>query len=169
MGLVLMLALGATAAQAQIQGAGYYNAYAGPVYLNEHGVALSGYDPVAYHTVGRPVRGAKELAVSYVGAIYLFSSREHQNLFAENPERYVPAFGGWCAYGLATRPGDPNTRKPGKYRSNPRTFKIIGGTLYVFHNRAGFNALERWNQDEEAYLIQAHAAWEAIGPLGAPG
>ena len=44
---------------------------------------------------------------------------------------------------------------------------MIDGKLYLFYNRGGFNALEHWNQDEPAYLIQAHAAWEAIGPLGA--
>lgn len=166
-GLVLILALGATAAQAQIQGAGYYNAYAGPVYLNEEGLAISGYDPVAYQTVGRAVKGAKEFTLTYDGATYLFASRENLNLFAAEPERYVPAFGGWCAYGLATRPGTPNTRKPGKYRASPRTFKVIDGKLYLFYNRGGFNALQHWNKDEAAYLIQAHAAWDAIGSLGA--
>jgi YHS domain-containing protein len=62
---------------------------------DERGVAIKGYDPVAYFTEGEPVRGKEELSFQWKGARWLFSSREHMDLFAKEPERYAPRYGGY--------------------------------------------------------------------------
>jgi len=66
-----------------------------PINVGADGIALKGYDPVAYFTLGRPVKGEKEFQHEWQGARWLFSSRDHLALFQENPEKYVPQYGGY--------------------------------------------------------------------------
>lgn len=73
-------------------------------------LALHGYDPVAYFTQGKPVRGQDSITVVHEGAAYRFSNAEHQKLFKADPARYAPQFGGYCAFGVAIEKkfdGDP--------------------------------------------------------------
>lgn len=65
---------------------------------NKDGVAIQGYDPVAYFTEGKPVQGTQEYASEWMGARWYFSSEENRDLFALNPEKYAPRFGGYCAF-----------------------------------------------------------------------
>lgn len=67
----------------------------------ETGVALEGYDPVAFFTEGRAIEGTSDFASQWGEAIYHFASREHMDAFKEDPEKYAPAFGGYCAYGAS--------------------------------------------------------------------
>lgn len=67
----------------------------------ETGLALQGYDPVAFFTEGRAVKGSPDDAVQSGEATYLFSSKEHMKAFQADPERYEPAFGGYCAFGAS--------------------------------------------------------------------
>lgn len=71
------------------------SAPAAPINVNADGVALKGYDPVAYFTLNRPVRGQKEFQHEWNNAKYLFFSREHLLLFQENPDKYAPQYGGY--------------------------------------------------------------------------
>src|SRR5260370_18475428 len=71
------------------------------VNVDENGVALQGYDPVAYFTDGRPVKGTQELAASYNGATYYFVSAEHKAQFKREPGKYAPSFGGFCAFAVS--------------------------------------------------------------------
>ena len=71
---------------------------------------LSGYDPVAYFTEGKPVRGNGYHVSHFKGVTYAFASEEHKELFDANPEKYVPAYGGYCAYGVAE--GGENCFRP---------------------------------------------------------
>ena len=64
-------------------------------------VILAGYDTVAYHTEGRPVKGEADITALYNGAIYRFASKGNRKLFVANPAKYAPAYGGFCAYGAA--------------------------------------------------------------------
>ena len=66
-----------------------------PVNVDADGVALKGYDPVAYFTMGQPVKGQEEFMHEWQGARWLFSSSEHLALFQENPEKYAPQYGGY--------------------------------------------------------------------------
>ena len=65
-----------------------------------NGIAISGWDTVAYFTENRAVAGSSEFTHEWQGATWLFSSAEHRDLFAADPEAYAPQFGGWCAYAL---------------------------------------------------------------------
>lgn len=64
----------------------------------QNGVAIRGYDPVAYFTMDAAVEGVPSISAEHDGVTYYFSSEEHRELFESNPERYVPAYGGWCAW-----------------------------------------------------------------------
>ena len=66
-----------------------------PINVDPEGVALKGYDPVAYFTLAGPVKGRKELQYGWHGANWLFSSQEHLDMFQENPEKYAPQYGGY--------------------------------------------------------------------------
>src|ERR1700722_5985188 len=64
-------------------------------------IAIKGYDPVAYFPDGKPIKGSAEFTFAYKDAVFEFASAEHQRLFAADPERYAPQFGGFCAFGTA--------------------------------------------------------------------
>jgi len=66
-----------------------------PINMTEDGIAIKGYDPVAYFTMGRPVQGQKELQFQWQGASWLFAAREHLEMFRENPEKFAPQYGGY--------------------------------------------------------------------------
>ena len=66
-----------------------------PINKNWRGLAIKGYDAVAYFTLGKPVKGKSEFEYKWEGAKWRFSSSEHQNLFAANPEKYAPQYGGY--------------------------------------------------------------------------
>lgn len=120
--------------------------------LND-GVALQGYDPVSYFQAG-PVRGKAQWRFTYSGATYLFSSNENLDAFRTNPERYEPAYGGWCAYAM----GDTGE----KVKIDPETYKIVNGRLYLFYNFWGNNTLRSWNRDELHLRQAADTNWEKI-------
>jgi YHS domain-containing protein len=71
------------------------------VNVDQNGVALQGYDPIAYFTDGQPVKGAKELFANYSGATYYFASVEHKAQFEKEPGKYAPLFGGYCAFAVS--------------------------------------------------------------------
>jgi len=114
-------------------------------------VAIDGYDPVAYFKLNKAVKGKKDLAVSYQGVIYYFSSPENKEEFKKNPSRYEPEYGGWCAYAMGA--------KGEKVSIDPETFKIADGRLYLFYNRFFNNTLKSWNKEESKLKPAADASW----------
>ncbi|MGK4569409.1 YHS domain-containing (seleno)protein [Flavobacterium sp. 3HN19-14] len=100
----------------------------------ENKVAIQGYDPVAYFKQGKAVKGKKEIASSYEGAIYYFATQADKDAFAKNPAGYEPQYGGWCAYAMGAN-GE-------KVEIDPETFKIIEGKLYLFYNAYFNNTLK---------------------------
>lgn len=97
-------------------------------------VAIKGYDPVAYFTEGRPVKGLPSLAHDFDGSRYLFASPRNRELFAANAERYVPQFHGLCAAGLA----DGRIVEP-----DPTAFIVRDGKLYLFQAARGVQRVEQ--------------------------
>lgn len=73
----------------------------GPINVDGNGVALQGYDPIAYFVDGGPRKGEPRFAVTHSGALWLFSNEANRRRFEQDPEHYIPAFGGYCAYGVA--------------------------------------------------------------------
>ena len=121
-------------------------------YNLERGVtAIRGYDPVAYFTVNKAVKGKPQLKLIYSGVTYQFSTKENLELFKKDPAHYEPKYGGWCAYAMGTT-GE-------KVEIDPETFKIIDGKLYLFYNMFFNNTLADWNKNEANLKIAADKNW----------
>ena len=116
----------------------------------KNSLAVGGYDVVSYFDRA-PEKGNKSIQASYEGITYLFSSVSNQQKFRDNPKKYVPAYGGWCAYAMGVS-GD-------KVKIDPETFKIIDDRLYLFYNFWGNNTLKSWNEDEPALKTKADKYW----------
>ena len=118
----------------------------------EKKVAIQGYDPVAYFTQKKAVKGKSILASSYEGVIYYFSSQANKDAFAKTPASYEPQYGGWCAYAMGAT-GE-------KVEIDPETFKIFDGKLNLFYNAYFNNTLKSWNKDEVNLKKKADANWK---------
>lgn len=116
-------------------------------------IALEGYDPVSYFD-SKPQEGKSEHTFSYKGITYLFANANNLGKFKANPEKYEPAYGGWCAYAM----GEAGE----KVKIDPETYKIIGGKLYLFYNFWGNNTLTDWNKNEGPLKAKADQNWKKI-------
>lgn len=114
------------------------------------GLILDGYDPVAFFTDNKPVKGDPALKYQYDNATYYFSSAEHLNLFKVNPEKYKPQFGGWCAYAVSLGRVAP---------VDVSTFSITDGRLFLQHNQRAVNG---WNKDVPGNIIKADKYWPGV-------
>jgi len=127
-------------------------------YFNENGVAIKGYDVVAYHTQHEAVEGDSKYAVESDGLQWYFSSAENMKLFQESPEKYKPAYGGYCAFAV----GKMNQKVP----VDPETFKIYNGELLLFFNDVfkgkPTNTIIPWNQDEKDLKAAADKNWSSL-------
>jgi YHS domain-containing protein len=120
----------------------------------DDGIAIKGYDPVAYFTVGKAEKGKSAFSSSYHGVNYHFANTANLNSFLSNPEKYEPQYGGWCAYAMG--------HDGSKVEVDPETFKIIDGKLFLFYNRFFNNTLKTWNQDESKLHARADTNWQKI-------
>ena len=118
----------------------------------DNGIAINGFDPVAYFKQGTSVKGKKELAVVDQGVTYYFSSVENKEEFKKNPSAYEPQYGGWCAYAMG--------KDGSKVEVDPGTFKIIDGKLYFYYNKFFNNTLKSWNKDEVNLKSKADVNWK---------
>jgi len=116
-------------------------------------VAISGYDPVAYFTQGKALKGRKEISASHRGVTYYFTTEEDKKLFAESPDKYLPTYGGWCATAMA---------KGEKVEIDPTNFKVTKGRLFLFFKAFYANAIKDWNKDEPGQTAKADANWKKI-------
>lgn len=119
----------------------------------EKGLAIQGYDPVAYFSY-KPTMGKASIAINYQGAVYYFSSSKNKQLFQSNPSKYEPQYGGWCAFAM----GDNGE----KVEIDPETYKISDGKLYLFYNAFFNNTLKSWNKDEKNLKVKADKNWSRI-------
>jgi len=110
-------------------------------------VALKGHDTVSYFTEKRPVMGTAQNGFPWDGSRYLFSSAKNRDLFAANPDRYTPQFGGLCATGLGMG---------FKTAADPNVWKIVDGKLYVFSSVEAKDAVDK----DPTLLTRSHQAWK---------
>ncbi len=120
----------------------------------EKNIAIDGYDPVAYFTQNKAIKGNKKFAVSVDGIIYYCSSQVNKDLLVKTPTKYEPQYGGWCAYAMGA--------KGTKVEIDPETFKIKDGKLYLFYNKTFTNTLPLWNKDEVNLKTKADENWKII-------
>jgi YHS domain-containing protein len=118
----------------------------------ENKVAIQGYDPVAYFTQNKAVKGKSTFTTTYQGVIYNFSSQANKEAFLKNPTGYEPQYGGWCAYAMGAN-GE-------KVEVDPETFKIVDGKLNLYYNAYFNNTLKSWNKDEVNLKKKADANWK---------
>jgi YHS domain-containing protein len=122
--------------------------------LNSKGLAIEGYDPVAYFTQNKAIEGKKEFISKADGVVYRFSSAANRDLFNKNYKAYEPQYGGWCAYAMGAN-GE-------KVEVDPETFKIVNGKLYLFYHSWTNNTLNKWNKDENNLKAKADYNWTGI-------
>ncbi len=118
----------------------------------ERNIALQGYDPVSYFD--KPLEGKPEIKATYKGVIYQFASQANLNKFKAAPDKYEPAYGGWCAYAM----GESGE----KVKIDPDTYKILEGKLYLFYNFWGNNTLTDWNKEEKKLRDSGDRNWKKI-------
>ena len=109
--------------------------------------ALRGYDPVAYFTMNQAMAGKPEFSHKWKGAVWQFVSEEHKQSFQTNPEKYAPAYGGYCSYGMSwgfTFDGDPEA------------WTIYNNKLYL-NNSPDVN--QTWRTDKDNYIQDAEKHW----------
>lgn len=127
--------------------------------INQDGFGCGGYDPVSYFQT-TPQPGLAEFTATFQSVRYRFRNRTNQSLFEADPQRYVPAFGGWCAFGCAV---DPVTYGfgPLRFQADPTHFRIIQGRLLLFAKLPTFDALHEWSKfDDETMLERADDYWQ---------
>ena len=120
----------------------------------DDGVAVKGYDPVAYFTLNKAVKGKRDISYAYRGVNYHFSTQTDLQAFQTNPDKYEPQYGGWCAYAMG--------HDGSKVEVDPETFKVINGKLFLFYNRFFNNTLKSWNMDEAGLHGRADTNWQKI-------
>ena len=115
------------------------------------GVAIEGYDPVAYFTDGRATKGAEEFAYEWLGATWHFANAEHRELFTQQPVSYAPQYGGHCALGTAFGESTANI--------DPEAWSIVDGKLYLQYSKGG---REEWERDRANRIAAADQKWPAV-------
>ncbi len=121
-----------------------------PIYSSFLGGAINGYDPVAYFTEGKPVKGKREFQFKWMGATWSFASAENRDRFQKDPEKYAPQYGGYCAWAVSH----------GYTASiNPDVWKIVDGRLYLNYNRS---VQRKWERDIPGHIAKGNQNWPNI-------
>jgi hypothetical protein len=114
------------------------------------GIAVGGYDPVAYFTVGKPLSGKPEFTHAHDGATWRFATAANRDAFATDPAKYAPQYGGYCAWAVSqgyTAKGDPNA------------WSIVGGKLYLNYNR---DVQKSWEKNAAGNITLANSNWPKV-------
>lgn len=119
-------------------------------FFTKDGAAIRGYDPVAYFTDGRAIKGAPEFTAAHGGATFQFVSAANRDAFVANPARFTPEYGGFCAYGMA---------KGYKATTDPDAFTIVGGKLYLNYS---LKVRSLWQADIPGYIAKADKHWPEV-------
>jgi YHS domain-containing protein len=124
-------------------------AFAGE-YFETDGVALRGYDPVAYFVSAKPQKGESKYSYEYKGSKFHFVNEDNRRAFMETPDKYAPQFGGYCAYGTA---------QGYKVSTQPDAFAVVQDKLYLNYNR---EVLALWKKDVPGNIARAEKNWPEV-------
>lgn len=125
----------------------------------KNGVILEGYDPVSYFKAEKPTKGKPELRIDLDGVGYLFTTDENKREFLNNPDKFKPAYEGWCATAVV---------KGQKYQIDPLNYKITDGRLFLFFYQSGLfggDAKKPWVKNESENIKKADANWAQVRDL----
>jgi YHS domain-containing protein len=118
--------------------------------LDKNGLALQGFDPVAFFSQNKPVKGKPEFKSTHDGATYYFESAENKALFDKEPAKFEPAFGGFCAYGVSRNK---------LVEIDPEAFQIVDGHLLLQYSKS---VQKNFNKDTQGNLNKANANWPGL-------
>lgn len=143
-------AIAASLAIALVAPVGMADSSAKSVNVDSDNVAIKGYDSVAYFTNGQPMKGDPAFAFAWNGAQWRFANAAHRDMFASNPERYAPQFGGFCSMALT---------KGHLATVDPEVWTIVDGKLYLNFNK---NGRDKFRQNTQENIKQAEANWNKV-------
>ena len=121
--------------------------------------SISGYDPVAYFTDGKPVQGKPDLDYLWHRLRWRFAKVSHRDMFVKDPDRYAPQYDGYCAMGAAI---DAAAHKD---TVDPEAWAIVDGKLYLTHTKY---SLQQWREKATEHIKQADRDWPAVKNLPEP-
>ncbi len=125
---------------------------------DKSGVALSNYDAVSYFKGEAPQKGSSQFQTTHEGAVYFFANEVNKQTFLKAPEKFLPQFGGWCAYAVAD--------SKSKVEVDPKSFLIQDGRLLLFYNGFFGNTRKKWQEtkgkDAASFLKEADANWPEV-------
>jgi YHS domain-containing protein len=123
---------------------------ASPINTDSNGVAIKGYDPVAYFTMDKPVKGNNDFEHEWKGVKWRFSTKNHMKLFIKDPDKYAPRYGGYCAYGVAV---------DALFDIQPEAWSIVDSKLYLNKN---LDVRETWKKDIPGNIKKADMNWPGV-------
>ncbi len=123
---------------------------ADPIDKDGKGVAVKGYDVVAYFTQSKPVKGSAAFAHSWMGATWWFASAQDRDQFAASPEKFAPEYGGYCAYGVS---------QGHTVEIDPEAWRIVEGKLYLNYSKG---VQQKWVQDVPGNIVKANQNWPKL-------
>ena len=121
-----------------------------PVEKDSKGVAVKGYDVVAYFTDSRPVKGSPNFAQNWNGATWWFANADHRDQFRAAPQKFAPEYGGYCAYGVSQGHAVP---------IDPEAWKIIDGKLYLNYSKS---VQKKWSEAIPKHIDEANRNWPTL-------
>jgi YHS domain-containing protein len=121
-----------------------------PINATSDGLAIKGYDPVAYFLEKKPVKGSKEFEYTWMGAKWLFSSAENRERFKADTDNYAPKYGGYCAYAVS---------QGTTADIDPESWSIVDGKLYLNLNKKIQN---HWTNNMAAFIKKADENWPGV-------
>lgn len=123
--------------------------------IDNSNIALQGYSPVSYADLGLAQKGVKEFKSEYQKITYYFTSAEQKNAFEKDPEKYMPQYGGFCAFGIYAG---------AKFRVDPNKFISQDGKYFLYLNNLELDAQELWlNEDNHKKLVKtANKNWKKL-------
>ena len=125
-------------------------AFAAGAFYEKDGAAIRGYDPVAYFTDGKPVKGSAEYKADHKGSTFHFRSQANRDAFAADPAKYAPQYDGYCAFGTAAGY---------KAATHPSAFTIVDSKLYLNYNQ---DVQKKWGSDIPGYVKSADGKWPEV-------
>lgn len=125
-------------------------AVAQAVNLDKASVGLSGYDAVAYQTENAARKGSPTFSATYDGGTYYFASAANRDAFTANPEKYLPAYGGYCAFGVS---------RGHKVKIDPEAYRVVDGKLYLNYDKG---VQKQWLQDIPGNIAKAETNWPGL-------